>query len=163
MKKLILKFSLPIAVIAFAAFTKWWYVLPFDARQTFYWGFPFAYVGEGWQTSGALQFFILEALIDFTLYFLVCYGMVWIIFLLYRINSVSKLLLKTLWSLTFLIIIGWTMIISFSYPTFFIKRNYDWKILSEGYLFIWQKTPNPDTNQYQPSEEKNLRTTNSKK
>lgn len=94
MKKLILIISLPLTVITFAAFTKWWYVLPFDAKQTFYWGFPFAYVGESWQNSGALQFFILEALIDFMLYFLVCYGMVWIIFLLYKIKTVSKLLLK---------------------------------------------------------------------
>ncbi|MFA9212452.1 MAG: hypothetical protein ACEQSR_01210 [Candidatus Methylacidiphilales bacterium] len=157
MKKLILKFSLHLAVIAFAAFTKWWYVLPVDTVQTFYWGFPFACVGEGWQTSGALQFFILETLVDFMFYFLVCYGMVWIIFLIYKIKTVSKLLLKTLWSLTIFFLILWALIISFSYPTFYIKRNYDWKILSEGYLFIWQKTPNPDTNQYQPSENQNFK------
>lgn len=162
MKNLILKLSLPLAVISFAAFTKWWNVLPFDARQTFYWGFPFAYVGEGWQTSGALQFFILEALVDFTLYFLVCYGLLWILCSLFKIKTISKLIIKILWSLACLIIIAWTLIISFSYPTFYITRNYDWKVLSEGFLFIGQKTPNPDSNQYQPSENQNFKNQNSK-
>ena len=147
MKKLILKTSLPLAIIAFAVFTKWWHVLPFDARQTFYWGFPFAYVGEGWQTSGALQFFILEALVDFMLYFLVCYGLLWILFSLLKLKTISKLIGKTLWSLAFLITIAWAFIISFSHPTFYLTRNYDWKVLSEGYLFMGQKTPLPDINQ----------------
>ncbi len=146
-RSLLLKINLPLTVIAFAAFTKWWNVLPFDARQTFYWGFPFAYVGEGWQTSGALQFFILEALVDFMLYFLVCYGLLWILFSLFKLKNISKLIGKTLWSLAFLIIIAWAFIISFSYPTFYLTRNYDWKVLSEGYLFMGQKTPLPDINQ----------------
>ncbi len=67
---------IPVTIISFAVFTKWWFTVPVDAPDTMYWGFPFAFVGEGWHTSMSLQIFVMELIADLIFYFLfwyVCY------------------------------------------------------------------------------------------
>ena len=46
----------------------WWFALPIDGPDKFYWGFPFAFLGEGFHTSMSYQFFILELIADFIIY-----------------------------------------------------------------------------------------------
>jgi hypothetical protein len=63
-RQLTLKLIIPITIISFAFFTKWWYALPVDAPDTMYWGFPFAYIGDGWGSSMTLQIFLIEFISD---------------------------------------------------------------------------------------------------
>jgi membrane-associated phospholipid phosphatase len=106
MKQLTLRFIIPLTIISFVLVTKWWYVLPIDARQTFYWGFPFAFVGEGWQTSGALQFFLLEGLADISIYFAFWFLLTSIFLRLQIIKRIHRLASGMLWSIAFFVIIS---------------------------------------------------------
>jgi hypothetical protein len=144
MKQLTMRLIIPITLISFVAVTKWWYVLPVDARQTFYWGFPFAFVGEGWQTSGALQFFLLEGLADFSIYFAFLFLSTYTLLRMSIINQIHRLAAGVLWSIALFVLISGGIIIFNSYPTIKMKRDYDWKIINSGYKFIWQNTPPKD-------------------
>jgi hypothetical protein len=115
-------------------------VLPTDARQTYYWGFPFAFVGEGWQTSGAIQFFLLEGLADLLSYFVFWFVLIYIFWSISFIKRIPKLVSRMLWSITSFLLIGAVIIIYFSYPTFKLTKDYDWELINYGYKFIWQKT-----------------------
>jgi hypothetical protein len=63
-KNLTWKLMLPLTLMSFATFTKWWYVLPVAARDTMMTGFPLPFVCEGWHTSMSLQIFMAEFLIN---------------------------------------------------------------------------------------------------
>ena len=135
MKTLHTKLVLPLTIISFGLFTKWWYVLPLDARHTYLWGFPFAWVGEGWQTSGALQFFLLEAVVDFIVYylcwFMAIYGLTR--YIKFTINKPTHYILR---SVAVLIIIGYAVVISLSYPTCKIRRDFNMQVIRSGYGWL---------------------------
>jgi hypothetical protein len=141
MKELIKKLILPITIISFALVTKWWYVLPTDARETFFWGFPFAFVGEGWHTSGSLQFFILEWLADLCIFFLFWLGIFYVLNQVAECIMPPKWIIRALWTLSLLVILGYGVVIACSYPIFKLKRDWDWEVIGSGYKFIWQQTP----------------------
>ena len=69
-KQLTWRLILPLTIISFGTFTKWWYVLPGDAPDTMMVGFPLAFAGDGWFTSMSLQIFLIEFIVDFIIYFL---------------------------------------------------------------------------------------------
>ena len=69
MKQLTWRLILPLTIISFGVFTKWWYVLPVDAPDTMMAGFPLAFVCDGWHTSMSLQIFAFELMFDFLIYF----------------------------------------------------------------------------------------------
>ncbi len=69
MKALTFKIVVPLTVISFTLFTKWWSALPIDAPETTFIGFPFAYTGRGWHTSLSHQVFVVELIADITIYF----------------------------------------------------------------------------------------------
>jgi hypothetical protein len=71
MKKQIVQLTLALTSISMYSVTKWWYTLPVDGPDKLYWGFPLAFMGEGFHTSMSLQFFVLEFLADFLVYFTV--------------------------------------------------------------------------------------------
>lgn len=129
--------------------TKWWYALPVDGPDKLYWGFPLAFMGEGFHTSMSLQFFVLEFLADFVVYFTVIFLLLVAFTKWFPSFQIPKLITKTIWVLTLILLIGFGFIVTTSNPIFKIKRNYDWKVLQTGCIFIWQKTPRPDINQYQ--------------
>ncbi|TAE83233.1 MAG: hypothetical protein EAY81_08595 [Bacteroidetes bacterium] len=122
--------------MSFGLFTKWWYVLPLDGRQTYLWGFPFAWVGEGWQTSGALQFFVLEGIVDFIVYylcwFIAIYGLTRYIKL-----TINKPTLYILRLSAVIIMASYAVGISISYPTFNTHRHFDMQIIRSGYGVVW--------------------------
>jgi hypothetical protein len=130
--------------------TKWWFALPVDGPDKFYWGFPFAFMGEGFHTSMSFQFFILEFIIDFTFYFSF-WLLLFFIILKWRPNiKVYKSFSIINWSLMLIFVFGFGLLIRTSNPIFHVKRNYDWQVMKTGYLFLWQTTPALDSNQYHP-------------
>ena len=44
---------------------------------------------------------------------------------------------------------GFLVMAATSNPVFRFKRDYDWRVLTTGYVLIWQPTPKPDINLYQ--------------
>jgi hypothetical protein len=144
MKLLTIKLTLPLAIISMFLITKWWFALPIDGPDKLYWGFPFPFLGQGFHTSMSFQFFVLEFVADFIVYFLGWVCLFYLISKRFSTTNASKLLLKIVWSFALLLAIGFIILVSTSNPVFHMKRNYDWKILQTGYVFIWQDTPWPD-------------------
>ena len=152
MKSLALKLALPLTILSMGVCTKWWYVLPTDARETYYWGFPFVFVGEGWHTSLSLQFFMVEWVADIVILFLFWVGWVYIMRRFSYFNPVNRYAVRILWSLTLLVMVGAGIIITFSSPIFHLKRDYDFRVIQSGYMFFWQNTPMPNAQNTFPKE-----------
>ncbi|MBB6503042.1 hypothetical protein HDF25_005232 [Pedobacter cryoconitis] len=143
MKYLTLNLVIPIAVISFALFTKWWYVLPIDAPDTILNGFPLPFICEGWHTSLSLQIFVLEFLVDFLVYFLFWFIAIYIInkyVITIRIDShrrVYRDIRRALRGLTLLTILSFVFITAGSDNIFYFKRPWDMKTVKTGYKLIW--------------------------
>lgn len=152
MKNLILKLILPLAIISFVIFTKWWYVLPADAPNTMYSGFPFPYIGEGWHTSMSLQIFVLELIVDWIIYFLFLSVLVFSINMLVEKIKLYKSVTILLWLVAGTIIAAALYFGSFSEHIFYFKRPYEMKVMETGYKFIWERTERPDDGKYYPEK-----------
>jgi hypothetical protein len=144
MKQLNLRVALAMSLISMFLLTKWWFALPVDGTDKLYWGFPFAFMGEGFHTSMSYQFFILEFIANFAAYF-----SFWLILSL-SINKwipnfkIPSIVSKTIMSLALLLCIGFGSLISISNPVFHLKRPYEWKLLATGVIFVWENTPRPE-------------------
>ncbi len=154
MKNLIFKLIIPLTIISFVFFTKWWYAIPTDAPDTMFYGFPFIYTCQGWHTSMSLQIFVLEFIADFLIYFLV-----WFI-LISLINSFliklkpNKFLTIFLWIICGFIIVFESLILSNKDNVFRFKRPFEIKVLETGNKFILGKEKRPDYYKYFPKEKK---------
>ena len=150
MKQLILKIVIPLTIISFATYTKWWYVLVVDGTDEILTGFPLPFVCRGWHTSGSLQIFMAEFLIDLLIYFLTWLSIIFCISrLLVKFNA-SKVLTILFYSLAALIVLATSFIASNSNNLFYLKRNFDIEIMETGYKFSWQDIERPDYYKYHP-------------
>ncbi len=150
MKKTLFTILVPIIIISMLILTQWWYVLPMDGPDVLFWGFPFAFIGEGFHTSMSFQLFLVDLCID-----ILCYTIFWlIVFLIIKKKwptfTISKWMYRIVWTLAIVLVLSSSFIVSISEPIFKMKRNYDWQIMTTGYKFIWQSTPRPDINKFHP-------------
>jgi magnesium-transporting ATPase (P-type) len=76
MKKLLFPLTLPLTIISFLIFSKWWYVIAIDAKDVFAYGFPLIYKCEGFHTSMSTQYFLTEMAFNF-----LCYFAFWLLFI----------------------------------------------------------------------------------
>lgn len=147
MRKLIWKLVLPLTIISFLVFRKWWYVFPVDAPDSIMAGFPLPYVCDGWFTSMSNQFFVAELIIDLLIYFLFWFLLTLIINRFVKIHF-PKVLTIILMIISILFFSGALFIVSISENIFKIKREFDVEVKETGYNFIWQNTQRPEVDKY---------------
>ena len=152
MKKLTWKLVIPLTVISFVAFTKWWYVLVTDGTDTFFRGFPFAYICDGWATSMSLYVFIPPLIADVFIYFAFWFIAVYCIRRYLVPIKINKFITTILLSITILIIAFNTWVLSFKENEFYFKRDFDIEIMTTGNRFIWQSKQRPDFLKYHPEK-----------
>jgi hypothetical protein len=122
-------------------FTKWWYAVPVDGPDKYYWGFPLAFAGEGFHTSGSLQLFLLEFVVD-VVFHVVCLLSVFHLCLRLNIQPFkNKWVPRIAWVGAVLCIICAMTLLCVSNPVIHAKRPYLWEVRASGYKFIWQQTP----------------------
>lgn len=141
MKKQLLKLVLPLSILLFFGVSKWWYAFPVDGPDTMYKGFPLVYVGEGWHTSGSIQFFLVEFIADFLIYVPVCSILAAAIT---RINPqfrFKKWMSIVLWSMVGLVLSAEIFLFSISNPAIKLHRSYELKVQETG-VQIWWIEPN---------------------
>lgn len=138
MKQLIWKVVLPLTIISFFFWTKWWYVSVDDAPNILMFGFPLIYLGEGWHTSMSLQIFIIEFFIDFFVYFLF-----WML-IVFCVNNylikikLPKLITVLLISISVLIVLFSLWIASMPEHIYKLKRDFEIdKIIDSGNSFLY--------------------------
>ena len=133
MKQLTWKLVLPLTIISFATFTKWWYILPVDAPDTMMTGFPLPYLCSGWHTSLSLQVFMTEFMIDLLAYFAFWFLLIFMIDRFLTRIRIHKILTIALLTLSGLFISGAILIASNSDNIFHTKftRNTSDKYISD--------------------------------
>jgi hypothetical protein len=146
-KHLTWKLVLPLTIISFAIFTKWWYVEIDDYREILR-GFPIPFVCPGWHTSMSLQIFVLELIVDVLVYFLF-----WFFIIMTATKTVKSFYVPKSVTITLLVTSGLVTIIltllainpDNIYST---TRPFDIEIMETGYRFMWQDNTRPDYDKY---------------
>lgn len=147
-----LQLTLPLTIITFATFTKWWYVLPVDAPDTMMMGFPLAFAADGWHTSMSLQIFVLELLADFLVYFLVCYLLVFLAGHYLAYLDMPRLLFRLLWICAAILLALAIGVVSLSDPVIKARRDWDMKVMTSGYKPTWKHQERPEYAKYAPGK-----------
>jgi hypothetical protein len=150
MKSLIFRIILPLTVISFATFTKWWYALPVDAPDTMFTGFPFPFVGNGWHTSLSMQIFVIEFLVDLFTYFLFWLTLIFCINRFVIKLTTFRIVTIGLWAFSGLIIAFVTFLAINKDNLFYIKRPFSMEVIETGFQFGWQHIQRPDYYEYHP-------------
>ncbi|HEU5164171.1 MAG TPA: hypothetical protein VFU29_01455 [Chitinophagaceae bacterium] len=144
MKKLTLKLILPLTIISFIIFTKWWYVLVVDRRDEIMYGFPLIFTCRGFHASLSSQVFIVEFMIDLLVYFLFWFMLVYMANRFLFTIKLHKALFIPLVTVTF-ISLGFAIFIASKLENqFFLKRDFEIEKMKTGYNLIWQKQIRPD-------------------
>ena len=150
MKKVIWKLVLPITVISFMVFTKWWYVLVVDGPDEILTGFPLPFVCSGWHTSLSLQIFIIEFVIDFMVYFTFWFLIFYSINKYFYKIEIPKFLNIVFMIIASLIIIWNALWVGNPDNIFYIKRDFEMEVMESRFKFVWQKQERPDFYKYHP-------------
>ncbi|MFB3388437.1 hypothetical protein [Flavobacterium sp. LAR06] len=146
MKKLLIRFVIPITMISFLGGTKWWYVDVIDGTDGIMHGFPLIYQSWGFHTSLSNQYFFLEFLFD-----VLCYFVFWT-FVFYLIKKIFKTIkTKKLISIFLYTIAGIILMLQMLFvvdPTniFKIRRGFDIEVKETGWNFFWQHDQRPEKN-----------------
>lgn len=134
---------LPVSIILFFSVTKWWFVLPVDAPDTMMWGFPLPCYSEGWYTSGSLQFFIGEGILDLFIYYLISLILILIVSKLFPYWHPKKWLTVLLQVIAGVYLAMAAYVMCLHENLFYINRTFDTEVIQSGYKFIWQFIPRP--------------------
>ncbi len=143
MKHLIFKLIVPLTIISFGTITKWWFALPVDAPDTFYAGFPFPYVCDGWHTSMSLQVFFLEFIADFLIYFFTWLTIVYCYEKYVAKIRINKIITFLLWGFSSLIILFTAKILQSGDHIYLLYRNHEMEIIDSGFKFSFQYIERP--------------------
>lgn len=155
MKALTLKVVLPLTILSFVIFTKWWYVQVEDWTDNVMHGFPLVYSCPGFGSSGSTQFFMLEFLADFFVYFSFWFLLIYLInrfICSFRRSAPITVILYVLSGS----VAGLVLLIVILLPDkeIELKRPFNILVIETGYKFIWEPRPRPD-NFKNLDEEKN--------
>ena len=153
MKQLTWKLVLPLTIISFVTFTKWWYVIIDESSETLT-GFPFPFVCPGWHTSLSLQIFVLELIVDIIVYFAI-----WFFAILTATKFLNPIHVPKFVTITLLLTSGiftgtLTLLAINPDNTYTATRPFDIEIMETGYRFMWQEKVRPDYDQYNNDKNK---------
>lgn len=142
MKQLTWKLVLPLTIVSFTMFTKWWYVAVDDYREILR-GFPLAFVCRGWHTSMSLQIFLFEFIVDVFVYFLF-----WFLLILAATRTRKVIRVPRFLTIIMLATSGLCMIILVALASnpdnlYTTRRPFDFKLIETGYRFIWEDETRP--------------------
>lgn len=141
MKKLIWKFVLPLTIISFCLFTKWWHVGIANRHDDILIGFPFPFFRLAGHTSLALQIFISELCINLLIYFGFWFISVLIVhrFLIQiRLHKAAAIILIFI---SGILLSGLVLIALNPDNIYTTKRDFDIEIKATGYKLVWEETP----------------------
>ncbi len=135
MKNSIVKTALPLTIITFILYTKWWLVERKVGGMEIIYGFPFPFMANG-ATSLTFTFFIQEFVLDFTVYFLFWWSV------LFFINRFVKKILWhrrfwiPLWLFTLFLMMFTSLLWSDGANLYRLKNNQEYKVLKSGFHYV---------------------------
>lgn len=132
---------LPLTIISFGIFTKWWYVEIDGEFHEFLTGFPLPYYCPGWHTSLSYQIFILAFIIDLLAYFIFWFFVVYFINRFIKNLEVSGLILIILFSVSILFTALGVLKAINSDNIYTFEKEFESVTLKSVYKFSWEKKP----------------------
>ncbi len=143
MKQLTWKLVLPLTIISFTIFTKWWHVEIDDYREILS-GFPFPFVCPGWHTSLSLQIFVLELIVDILVYFSFWFFIIMTVTKIVKPFRIPKPMTITLLATSGLFMTVLILLAINPDNIYTTTRPFDIKIIETGYRFMWQEETRPE-------------------
>lgn len=138
-KKRLLTLALPLTLIFFILFTKWWIVDVIDGSDCVTYGFPLVYKAPAFHTSLAQQFFVIEFLIDFLVYFLMVSTLLLLIDKFWLKIKLSKKLLLIIYTIA-AVLFGIEVFFATVFETSFsVKRDFDIEVKQTGFKFYFSE------------------------
>jgi hypothetical protein len=137
MKKLIFRLVFPLTFISYMIFEKWWYVLVFDGPDKTVYGFPLINCSQSFATSLQFYYYVFETVVNITVFSLFWFAIIFIFDKYIKPITISKLFAKISIVLLCFYLIGFTYFSIELDNQFFIKRDFEVKVIDKGYHFIW--------------------------
>ncbi|MBZ4036924.1 hypothetical protein K6T82_19300 [Flavobacterium sp. 17A] len=138
-KQRLVTLTLPLTIILFILFTKWWIVDVIDGSDCVTCGFPLIYKAPAFHTSLAQQFFILEFLVDFLVYFLIVSTLLLLIDKLWIKIKLSKKPLIIIYTIAILLFGIEASFVTVFETSFSIKRDFDIEVKQTGFKFYFSE------------------------
>ena len=147
-RKLIINLVLPLTIIIFILFSKWWIVDVVDGTDGIMYGFPFIYKAPAFYTSMAEEYFILELIADLIIYFGVVFGIVYLINEFLFAITIRKLISVSLFIVSSLLI-SFELLFAFMPENKFSSiRDYEIEIKKTGFEFPFNNTDRKEFDNY---------------
>jgi len=116
-------------------FSKWWIVDVIDGTDGVMYGFPFIYKAPAFYTSLAEEYFTLELIADLIIYFVVIFGIIYLINNFLFVIKIRKIVSVILFIAAFLLISLELLFAFMPDNKFSLKRDDDIKIKQTGFKF----------------------------
>jgi hypothetical protein len=147
-RQLIINLVLPLTVIVFLLFTKWWIVDVVDETDGIMYGFPFIYRAPAFYTSVAQEYFLLELITDFLFYFFLILGVSYFTNKYLIEIRIGKLVSIILFLTASLLIFVELFIASLPENKFSLKRDYDIDIKQTGFEYPFNDNDRKEFDNY---------------
>ncbi|WP_107037904.1 hypothetical protein [Brumimicrobium mesophilum] len=138
MKQLIWKLILPLTIISFSLFSKWWHIRIDNEFDEIITGFPVPYILPGWHTSLSLQIFVSGFLINILSYFTFWFTAVFIVHHFLKKIRPSRILTTILLSFSLLFLSSIILVASNPDNIYKFQNDNDIEVIDSGYKMIWQ-------------------------
>jgi hypothetical protein len=138
MKQLTVRLVIPLTIISFILVTKCWYALIIDGTDEFLYGFPMVYTCKAFHTSMAIQFFVLEFVVDLLVYFSFWFVLVYLVHKYVFEIKLKKLIKIALLTILIVLLAFVILMMNGREKSFYLKRDFDVEIIDTDYIFIWQ-------------------------
>lgn len=139
---------MPVTIIIFILFTKWWIVDVVDGTDGIMYGFPLIYKAPAFYTSMAEEYFILELIADLIIYFGVIFGIVYLINKFLFAITIRKLVSVILFIIASLLISLELLFAFMPENKFSLKRDYDIEIKQTGFKFLFNNSDRKEFDNY---------------
>lgn len=137
-----------LTILSFFAITKWWYVLVVDGTDEVMYGFPFIYTCRGFHTSLSSQYFILELVVDFSIYYIFWMSFNYL-FTKYVYSFTLKKWLQNILLLTCGLILALQIFMnSIGDNVYSFYRNFDYTYFTSGVDFFGVQNGRPNYNDF---------------
>lgn len=145
-KKRLLYLALPLTLICFILFTKWWIVDIIDGTDAVMYGFPLIYKSPVFYTSMTEQYFVMELIFDFIIYFITVFGIIYFVNRYIIEMKFTKTVVWVIRSVAILLFCLELFIAVALKDDFSIKRGFNIEVKQTGFKFYFSNEERKEYN-----------------
>lgn len=151
MRKLVNRLVLPLTILSYLLFDKWWYVNVTDGPDMVAHGFPLISNAPSMASSMEMVYFVPETVIN-----MACYFIFWLVIVFIVTRWIVAIRLPSLVAkicnaglLLWLLVFAWISIIE--HTDFSWDHENEMTVIDSGLKWSWQNSPLPDDSKFHPA------------